>query len=182
MLTKKIKICIALMAILVFAGLVIIANQFYIRSRTTMNYSHIFVCDNPQNDSEFDTWMKEDLGLNWVPTYFIVRNDYVIGSIRGGVPESQFTSELGTILIQDWQVAPLPDLPLNNLNGERISLADALPNDNNFYIIEISWVTCPDCIFQDENFTDDIYLKYGTNIIYRYYIHSTTDEVMNKYS
>ena len=75
MLTKKLKICIAIAAILVFVGLVFIANRFYIKSRTTMDYSHIFVCDNPENDSEFDTWMKEELGLNWVPTYLIVRND-----------------------------------------------------------------------------------------------------------
>lgn len=150
--------------------------------RKTMPLEHVFVCDNPSNDSEFDTWMKEELGLNWVPTYYIVRNDIIVGSIRGGVPEKQFTSELGTILIQNNDFGELPDLPVSSLKGQRDSLKNILPNDNNFYIIEISWITCPDCIFQDENFTEDIYYKYGTNNIYRYYIHSSQEEVLEKYT
>lgn len=178
---SKVKYLLISLAVVVFIGLIILANFMYINARKTMPMSHVYVCDNPAEDSEFDIWMKNELGLNWVPTYLIIRNDYVIGTIRGGVPESQFTSELGTILINNWQIAELPDIEISNINGERQVLADVLPNNDSFYILEISWVDCPDCIFQDENFTEDVYLKYGTNIIYRYYIHSTQEEVLAKY-
>ena len=173
---------IILFSLLFVCVSIFVMFQVTSKIRKTMPTSHIFVCDNPSNDSEFDTWMKQELGLNWVPTYLIVKDDIVIGSIRGGVGETQFTSELGTILIQNWQLAELPDLAISNIDGQRDSLKNILPNDNNFYIIEISWVTCPDCIFQDENFTDDIYYKYGTDRIYRYYIHSTETEVLEKYN
>lgn len=173
---------IILFSLLFVCVSIFVMFQVTSKIRKTMPTSHIFVCDNPSNDSEFDTWMKQELGLNWVPTYLIVKDDIVIGSIRGGVGETQFTSELGTILIQNWQLAELPDLAISNIDGQRDSLKNILPNDNNFYIIEISWVTCPDCIFQDENFTDDIYYKYGTDRIYRYYIHSTEAEVLEKYN
>lgn len=173
---------IILFSLLFVCVSIFVMFQVTSKIRKIMPTSHIFVCDNPSNDSEFDTWMKQELGLNWVPTYLIVKDDIVIGSIRGGVGETQFTSELGTILIQNWQLAELPDLAISNIDGQRDSLKNILPNDNNFYIIEISWVTCPDCIFQDENFTDDIYYKYGTDRIYRYYIHSTEAEVLEKYN
>ena len=173
---------IILFSLLFVCVSIFVMFQVTSKIRKTMPTSHIFVCDNPSNDSEFDTWMKQELGLNWVPTYLIVKDDIVIGSIRGGVGETQFTSELGTILIQNWQLAELPDIAISNIDGQRDSLKNILPNDNNFYIIEISWVTCPDCIFQDENFTDDIYYKYGTDRIYRYYIHSTETEVLEKYN
>lgn len=173
---------IILFSLLFVCVSIFVMFQVTSKIRKTIPTSHIFVCDNPSNDSEFDTWMKQELGLNWVPTYLIVKDDIVIGSIQGGVGETQFTSELGTILIQNWQLAELPDLAISNIDGQRDSLKNILPNDNNFYIIEISWVTCPDCIFQDENFTDDIYYKYGTDRIYRYYIHSTEAEVLEKYN
>ncbi len=178
---SKVKYLIISLIVVVFIGLTVLANYMYTNARKIMPISHVYVCDNPTEDSEFDVWMKNELGLNWVPTYLIIRNDYVIGTIKGGIPESQFTSELGTILINNWQIAELPDIEISNVNGERQVLADVLPNNDSFYILEISWVDCLDCIFQDENFTEDVYLKYGTNIIYRYYIHSTQEEVLAKY-
>ena len=178
---SKVKYLLISLTVVLFIGLTILANYMYTSARKIMPMSHVYVCDNPAEDSEFDVWMKNELGLNWVPTYLIIRNDYVIGTIRGGIPESQFTSELGTILINNWQIAELPNIEISNVNGERQVLADVLPNNDSFYILEISWIDCPDCIFQDENFTEDVYLEYGTNIIYRYYIHSTQEEVLAKY-
>ena len=176
---KKYIILISALLICVFVYVGSCALQ---KLPVNLAQDHIYVCDNPSNDSDFDTWMKENLGLNWVPTYLIVKDDVVIGSIRGGVGETQFTSELGTVLIQNWQLAELPDIPVSDITGNRDSFKNILPNDSNFYIIEISWVTCKDCIFQDENFTQEIYKKYGVNRFYRYYIHSTQEEVLDKYN
>lgn len=180
-LNKK-KYIILLSILVVCLGLFIGISIFRNKMYRTMPPSHIFVCDNPSNDSEFDTWMKEKIGLNWVPTYLVIKNDVIIGSIRGGIPEKQFTSELTYILMKNWQIEELPDIPVSNVEGTRDSFKNLLPNNDNFYIIEISWVQCPDCIFQDENFTQEIYDKYSTQLFYRYYIHSTTDEVLDKYN
>lgn len=180
-LNKK-KYIILLSLLVVFVGIAICGFWIRYKYYTTLPESHVFVCDNPSNDSEFDTWMKEKIGLNWVPTYLIIKDDVVIGTIRGGIPEKQFTSELTYILMKNWQIEELPDIPVSCVDGTRDSLKNILPNDKNFYIIEISWVQCPDCIFQDENFTKDIYGKYSNQLIYRYYIHSTQDEVLEKHN
>ena len=81
---------IILFSLLFVCVSIFVMFQVTSKIRKTMPTSHIFVCDNPSNDSEFDTWMKQELGLNWVPTYLIVKDDIVIGSIRGGVGETQF--------------------------------------------------------------------------------------------
>ena len=146
----------------------------------TMPHSHIFVCDNPQHDSAFDSWLREEVGLDWVPTYMIVRDGWVIGTFRGGIDKGEFTRELGTVLENNIQILPVSDSIIYDLDNNPTSMADIM--SNGVYIVEISWIDCKDCKYQDENFTDSIYLAYTTDNIYRYYIRSDRNAVLEYYS
>ena len=137
------------------------------------------MCDNPTHNSDFDTWLRETVGIDWVPTYMICRDGYVIGTIRGGISEKNFTSQLGTILAQNDRILEVTDIPIYDLDNNVGNLRDI--TGSGVYIVEISWVDCPDCQYQDENFTDEIYLAYSTNQIYRYYIHSERGAVEEHY-
>ena len=63
------------------------------------------------------------------------------------------------------------------LNNSNATLKD-ISNQHKMVILEISWLTCKDCIEQDNNFTEAIYSKYSTEQIYRYYLKSKKDEVI----
>ena len=131
------------------------------------------------HDSEFDTWLKENIGLSWVPTYVIINDNKVIGMIKGGIPEESFTGQLGSYLVYNQAIAELPNISVTNLAGERKPVSDYF--GQGMYILEISWIDCHDCIEQDEKYTTDVYKKYGTDIIYRYYIKSELGKVEEKY-
>lgn len=143
--------------------------------------SHVFVCDNPKNKSDFDLWMmKEDgVGLNWVPSYLICTQGKVLGVIRGDIPLEDFKTQYDFIVTSpiDSAFDDFCEYDIQNLNGNRYKLIDFMPADGNVYVLEISWATCPDCIHQDENYTQDIYNAYDTQFFYRYYINTELSEV-----
>lgn len=172
---------VLLISILIIVALVsgFIGNQAIKHYRTTMPHNHIFVCDNPTHNSDFDNWLRETVGIDWVPTYMICRDGYVIGTIRGGISEKMFTSQLGTILAQNDRILEVTNIPIYDLDNNVGNLRDI--TGSGVYIVEISWIDCSDCQYQDENFTDDIYLAYSTNQIYRYYIHSERGAVEEHY-
>lgn len=172
-------IIVTLLTILVIIGVGV--YHYMKQQRALMPLSHVYVADNPTYNSDFDNWIREDLGIDWVPTYIIIKDNNVIGTIRGGISEKEFTNQLGTILIQQIPFKPLCDFEIGNLNNERHSLTDIMTGDS-YYILELSWIDCEDCMYQDANFTDEIYLRYGTKMIYRYYIHSDFDKVLDKYN
>ena len=173
---------IVLLAISVALVLICIVIGFMIyNNRKTMPLSHVYVCDNPEEDSEFDKWIRNEAMVDWVPTYVIIKNGYVIGTIKGGISQKQFSSRLATVLIQGTPYAELPDIEISNLKDEKHSLKSIMTGDD-VYILEISWIDCKDCKFQDDNYTDEIYLRYSTKMIYRYYIRSDKDKVLDKYN
>lgn len=175
---RKLRPLLIIVAILCFikVGLVIVNYN-----ATKMPLDHVFVCDNPKHDSEFDIWIREDLGTTWVPTYIIIQDGYVVGAFNGDIEESQFSDNLAMASSYNMQFLEIPDYEIENLAGERISVKD-LFGTNGLYILELAWIDCEDCDHQDENYTDDIYAKYSTSNIYRYYIRSEKSKVLEKYN
>lgn len=174
---KSMHVKLFLVVLLVSA--IIVEPIIYKKVNSKMPTSHVYVCDNPSYLSEFDTWLKEK--ISWVPSYLIVKNGYIIGAFDGCIAESHFTSTLGTVLSLNLPFYELPAFQITNLNNERKYLKDIFNEPNTYYIFEIHWLTCKDCIYQDENYTQDIYEKYGTKHIYRYYLRSEFNDVLNKY-
>ena len=177
---KKIRKLLFLIVIASFVGAIFCSIFLYrYKIRTTMNNSQIFVCDNPTHHSDFDKWILNDCDVDWVPSYIIIKNDKVIGTIDGNIPEREFTDLLGTIVINDFQLCDLPEFEITNLEGNSYTLQELTPNKESFYILEVSWATCEDCKQQDKLYTKDIYFKYSTNNFIRYYINSEQNEVLN---
>lgn len=170
-----------LFILLILTVALIITGIYCVNYFKTVNLKpeQVFVCDNPKHDSEFDKWLKEDLGLDWVPTYLVIQDKQVIGMIRGGVSEKEFSAQLGTVLANPVSGYPVTDLEISNLLGERKAFSSLFTDELSF--VEISWAQCPDCIEQDKKFTNSIYKKYGTDIFIRYYIKTETTEVEQKY-
>ena len=171
---KTIIIISILLILLVIAG---VYDLIQYNNRKTMSDSHIFVCDNPENYSDFDNWVINTVGVDKVPSYIIIYNNNVIGVINGNIPEKTFTDELGTILATGNVICELPDYSISNIVNDTKTLKD-ISNQHKMVILEISWLTCKDCIEQDNNFTEAIYSKYSTEQIYRYYLKSKKDEVI----
>lgn len=177
-MNKKAIIVVICTAILTTA--ILVSGYFIIyNKRTTMDKSHVFVSDSTTRDSEFDEWILDE--VNWVPTFLIIKNKKEIGYIRGTINEPDFTSELGTIAINPNQDRPLPNLSITNIEGKTMNLNDIFYDDE-IYILELHWIDCPDCIEQDEKFTEQIYARYSTSHIYRYYMNSDKQKVIDKYT
>lgn len=160
----------------------ILFSSFYLymyHKRVTMQKSHIYVCDDAENYSDFDLWIKEH--INEVPSFIIIKDKKIVGTILGETNEKDFTSQLGTILINPiTEGNDLVDYKITNLENESKSLNE-ICNTNDLYIIEISWIDCPDCVRQDKNNTISIYRKYSTKNIYRYYIKTEKEKLFEKY-
>ena len=178
-IVKKVSIIIIISIVLVF--ITVLSYHLYKNSRTTMPTSHIYVSDNPNHKSDFDKWITKDLKVSWVPSYIIINNKKVIGVINGGISEKDLTSKIGTCLALNYEYSDLTSLEITNLNGDRKPLSDIISNTG-LNILEISWYGCKDCEYQDKNFTNDVYYKYSTKIIYRYYINSKVKDVEKLYS
>ena len=142
-----------------------------------MKLSHIYVCDNPSNYSEFDLWLKEL--TSWVPSYIVIKDQKVIGVFEGGIDVDTFSDKLGTYITLEKVVCDLPDFEIENLEGTRKPIKEIFKSGT--YVLEFHWIDCQDCVYQDENFTQDIYYKYGADFFYRYYIKSEKDKVLKKY-
>ena len=175
---KGIIFTIAILLLLLFFGYYI--GYSYETRRITLPKSHVFVCDNPKHLSDFDTWLKEDCNITWVPSYIVIKDGYVIGAFDGCIPLSEFDSQLGTALALSIPVLKLPDYYIYDLDNSPHKVSDKF--SNGFYILEIVWADCKDCIYQDEHYTNDIYKKYSNGIIYRYYIKTDKEQVNNLYS
>lgn len=148
--------------------------------RTNIADSHVFVCDNPEHYSDFDNWLINTVEVDRVPMYIIIYENNIIGKIPGNIPEEVFTDKLGTILATGEVLYELPEYSIHNIIDESATLKD-LASRHKLMILEISWLTCKDCIEQDENFTKAIYNSYSTEQIYRYYLKSNKSEVIEKY-
>ena len=171
--------------ILIILGLLIIGGYFgvkyYMKVRVTMPKSHVFVSDNPEHKSDFDNWLKDDLGVNWVPTYIVFKDGYIIGTFPGDISEEEFSSKVTLASMANVKLSSIPNFYISNLNNERKSLND-LFNRSGLFILEIHWIDCPDCEEQDSKYTQSIYDKYTTTRMYRYYIKSDFDKVQEKYN
>ena len=146
-----------------------------------MVQSHVFVCDNPSVKSDFDLWMMDEdgVGLDWVPSYLICTQGKVLGTIRGDISLAEFEQQYNFIISTPLSsaFADFSDYTIENLNGQRYTLSEIMPMDGNIYVLEISWMGCPDCEHQDENYTRDIYNAYDTQFFYRYYINTERSDV-----
>lgn len=179
---KKNKVLKILGPIIAFFMVFVVAYfglMIYMHARTIMPKDHVYVCDNPEHRSDFENWIKDDLGVDWVPSYIVVKDGTVIGAFNGDIEKSYFDMILGTTLSLDTPYIDLPDFEITNLKGERAPVNEIFGEGT--YIIEYHWIDCPDCIHQDENYTDDIYKYYSTEMFYRYYVKSDLEKVREKY-
>lgn len=172
--------------IIVFIAIILLGYfgfKIYRHTRTIMPTDHVYVCDNPEHLSDFETWIREDVGVTWVPTYLIINNGYVIAAFEGDIEEIEFTNKfaMANAYTANMQVDYLkvPDYEISNLDGERKPASEVF--GDGMYILEYHWIDCEDCKHQDENYTDSIYEKYTTDRIYRYYVKSDHDKVAEKY-
>lgn len=172
----KLRPVLLILAILCFikAGLFV-----YHYNMAKLPDSHVYVCDNPNYRSDFDLWIKDDIGVTWVPSYVIINDGYVIGAFDGAIDVDDFSDKLATALSFNLPFVEVPNIAIENINGERISAKKLFGSGT--YILEVSWVDCKDCKYQDEHFTDDIYERFSTKNIYRYYIMSEKSKVIDKY-
>ena len=177
---KKSTIIILIILIIALLGALIYDLVKY-NKRITMPISHVFVCDDANHYSEFDNWLLNTAGVDKVPSYLIIYNHNVVGVIDGNVPEERFTDELGYTILNNEIVCELPDFQIKNIADQYMTLND-LSNLHSLIILEISWATCDDCIEQDKYFTKNIYNRYSTEQIYRYYIKSELLDVLRKHS
>lgn len=172
--------------IIVFIAIILLGYfgfKIYRHTRTIMPTDHVYVCDNPEHLSDFETWIREDVGVTWVPTYLIINNGYVIAAFEGDIEEIEFTDKfaMANAYTANMQVDYLkvPDYEITNLDGERKPASEIF--SDGMYILEYHWIDCKDCEHQDENYTNSIYEKYTTDKIYRYYVKSDHDKVAEKY-
>ena len=183
------SLIIAILIVALCYGIYYSVSAIFGNRRAKMPESHVYVCDNPENLSDFDNWLKENITTVgedkqvsfWVPTYVIIKNGDIIGAFRGDIPESQFSTYVAMISANDLHMITLPNYEISNLEGKRDKLSNIF-SGSDLYILELHWVDCPDCQHQDESYTEEIYRKYGTKKIYRYYIKSNKDKVAEKYS
>lgn len=183
---KKKSLLRKLGPLIVFIAIILlgfIGFKIYRHTRTIMPKDHIYVCDNPEHLSDFETWIKEDVGVTWVPTYLIINNGYVIAAFEGDIEEIEFTDKLTMAYAYTYNMQVdylrVPDYEISNLEGERKPASEIF--GDGLYILEYHWIDCKDCEHQDENYTDSIYEKYTTDMIYRYYVKSDHDKVAEKY-
>lgn len=172
--------------IIVFIAIILLGYfgfKIYRHTRTIMPTDHVYVCDNPEHLSDFETWIREDVGVTWVPTYLIINNGYVVAAFEGDIEEIEFTDKfaMANAYTANMQVDYLkvPDYEITNLDGERKPASEIF--SDGMYILEYHWIDCKDCEHQDENYTKSIYEKYTTDKIYRYYVKSDHDKVAEKY-
>lgn len=172
--------------IIVFMAIILLGYfgfKIYRHTQTIMPTDHVYVCDNPEHLSDFETWIREDVGVTWVPTYIIINNGYVIAAFEGNIEEIEFTDKfaMANAYIANMQLEYLkvPDYEISNLDGERKPASEVF--SDGMYILEYHWIDCKDCEHQDENYTEGIYEKYTTSQIYRYYVRSDHDKVAEKY-
>lgn len=172
--------------IIVFIAIILLGYfgfKIYRHTRTIMPTDHVYVCDNPEHLSDFETWIREDVGVTWVPTYLIINNGYVVAAFEGDIEEIEFTDKfaMANAYTANMQVDYLkvPDYEITNLDGERKPASEIF--SDGMYILEYHWIDCKDCEHQDENYTKSIYEKYTTDKIYRYYVKSDYDKVAEKY-
>ncbi|MBQ8218447.1 MAG: hypothetical protein IJZ79_01520 [Bacilli bacterium] len=175
----KLRFLFIIVAIICFAKVGMTIYTYHISQMPT---SHVFVCDNPNAEfrSDFDLWIKDELGITWVPTYVIIQDGYVVGAFEGNIDEYDFTDKLAMAASFNIPFSPVPDYEIENLDGERLKASDVFGGPG-LYVLEISWIDCEDCMYQDEHFTDKIYETYSTNNFYRYYVLSDRVKVENYY-
>ena len=174
--------------LIVYASFLLVKG-IWLDMRSEMKTSHVYVSDNPEHNSDFDEWLKENaVTMNddgssklWVPTYLIIKNGAYIGKFRGDISETEFSEKLATIVNFNMPVAEFPNYAITNLDDERKTLSEIF-GKNGVIIMEIHWIDCPDCKHQDEEYTNDIYAKYSADMFYRYYIRSDKNKVLEKYS
>lgn len=146
-----------------------------------MSTSHVYVCDDPNNKSDFDNWLSNDLELSWVPTYLVIKNNQVVGAFPGDIPEDTFMSNLTMCILADSTIENLPNTSITNIDGDTKYLSEIFKNTNDIYILEILWIDCDDCKHQDDYYTDEIYSSISTSNVYRYYIKSDINKVIDKF-
>lgn len=187
---KFIKFLVIVVVIAILYGLYTVGRKAYIHDHTTMKTSHIYVCDNPVHDSDFDGWLRENaitMGEDeksafWVPTYLVIKDGVMISKFRGDIDLPQYKTYFSLSLTYDLSSEGnrLPNYEISNLDGERSNIQSLFGNGT--YVLEIHWIDCPDCQHQDDNYTQSIYDWGHTDYIYRYYIKSDLDKVQVKYA
>ena len=174
----KAKYCIIIILFIILFSTGIIGYYYYDLSRKTMPSTHVYI-----ESKEFTDWITDDLKVDWVPTYIIIKNNNVIGKFKGGIDLETFNGLYAVSIVNSENESnniALPDKEITNINGQISKITDIF--NNGTYILEISWLDCKDCKFQDEHYTNDIYKKYGTKYIYRYYIKTELKDLEEKYN
>lgn len=177
---KIIKYVSIVSIIAILYGLYNIGKNVYAKEYTSMKTSHVFVCDNPEHKSDFDNWLHDELSLDWVPTYVIIKDGSILSKFPGDIDIEEFSTKFAMSIAYDMPLLELPNYEISNIDGERKSIRELFSNGT--YVLEVHWIDCEDCQHQDETYTDSIYEKYHTAMIYRYYIKSDKEKVQEKYN
>lgn len=180
---RQIKHKIIIIGIAILIGIVTLFTGLY-RYKSTINPAHVFICDSKSQKSEFDNWISKEADVDWVPTFIIIKNKKIIGTLfdnsKDGVLDvNEFSHNLAILEKTPRMNLDLPDYKITNINNESKSLKDIVTT-NDLYILEIAWIDCPDCKNQDK-YNKKIFAKYSTKNIYIYYNNSYRDDVVDKY-
>ena len=177
--TSSINKLVRIMIVILTAILILSCLIYRYNKQTSLPKSHIYVCDDKDNESSFDRWLKAD--IDWVPSFLIIKDKQEIGIIKGIINVVDFDNELATLLIQHNTTRSMPSYNITNLDNKSSSLENIVTTDD-LYIIEVHWIDCEDCKEQDDKYTKSIYAKYSTKNIYRYYLKSDKQKVLAKYN
>ena len=160
--------------VFIFAVPVILIHRY----KTMIPRENVFVDIDDEESDAFVNYIKNDLQIDWVPTFIVVQDGKYIGTIKGQVDTEDFDAQFSKVLSFPNE-QEMPDFTLTNINDEKVKLSDITNRDICF--IELAWVKCPDCIEQDD-YNIHIFDDYGSHKFYIFYFNSDVDEVKAKYN
>ena len=185
-------------------------------SSCTYNYStelsldDIFVSSAQKELSDFDMWLTEEIGLDWVPSYLVLEGHYVLGVIKGGLSIRETKEQLAEL--KNGPIANSMSLfdIYNPFSKSTTNFVEVLP-ETGLNIIEIHMIGCKDCeevdgvpgeykhpkLDENGEFIEDEYeivtitgnelcstneIRQSINANYfRYYVRSTYEAVIKNY-
>jgi len=123
---------------------VLLCSSCVYKYSTELSPDDIFVSTTQKELSDFDDWLIEGIGVNWVPSYLVLDGHYVLGVIKGGLSVRE-TKE---------QLAELKNKPIANsmcyfdiynpFSKSTTKFVEILP-ETGLNIIEIHMIGCKDC-------------------------------------
>jgi hypothetical protein len=145
----KKKVLILLGALIFLAALVTILKYTLATPKLAeLEENHLLVSTSGKQYSEFDHFLLDEVGLNWVPSYLVIENKQIIGVIRGGLSSIDTKDALNTLLMANNRI----DLPEHTtvfvVDKDNIFELKDLLTDK-LTLVEVHMHGCKDCDFVD---------------------------------